>query len=371
MDHQKSLLMVLIFKYLSFARSTGVCSRIHRAESNNFVFYYQKKSCCDNYEQIGTAGCLECRIGFTSKAGSKCIPCPKNTYGLRCASHCNCKQERCHHIHGCVENVTEQNFITLDINASGELKQSKKKGYSISNISSTLTANLYQTTPTEVLNKETGLKTETASVLITIRAIETIDNTPDATEDAEPLLSNTAIYFTLGGTVIFIIGLVLSLSYVFWKKILARSIRLQDLSSSIAQVPQVPIEMPESQSESSMEHEYEEIDEENLISERMVSDHETISISSSTNKSVYGGTDIDGYLHSYHSLVIGNNLSKDNDAESTSEDINISEYKQYQQISESFQEQDECSCTKHQSNRNKGMPVQDIHVMSNEYLKYM
>lgn len=184
--------------------------------------------------------------------------------------------------------------------------------------------------------------------------------------DDGPLLSNTAIYSTLVGSVIFIIGLVLCLSYISWKKILARSKRMLDLSSSIAQIQQPTFESPETQSESNMENEYEEIDEGNWSPEHMVSDDETISSSSSTNKSVYGGTDIDGYLHSYHSLFSENNVgkTKNEESESISEDIDQLENKQFKKMSESVQEQCKFSFTKHQRNRTKRIPtVQDVHVV--------
>lgn len=178
----------------------------------------------------------------------------------------------------------------------------------------------------------------------------------------DQLLSNTAIYCALGGTVIFIIGIVLCLSYISWKKILANSRRLHDLSSS-----QIPTEMPNRQSNINEENDYEEIDEEKMIEEPMVSDIETISTTSSTDKSVYGGADSDGYLHPYHSLVTENHLGTklDEGTESTSEDIY--EYKKYQKISKSVEEQDASVCATQQSFRNKGIPVQKILVMPNEY----
>lgn len=40
-----------------------------------------------------TLNLSECPTGFTSKAGSKCIPCPRNSYGLRCAEQCKCQDD--------------------------------------------------------------------------------------------------------------------------------------------------------------------------------------------------------------------------------------------------------------------------------------
>ncbi|XP_052065846.1 uncharacterized protein LOC127705559 [Mytilus californianus] len=107
--------VVVSFSLLFYVRhclSIGFCSRTESAKSNVGIFYYKEYFCCDNYEAQKEV-CHECPTGFTSKAGSKCIPCPGNTYGLRCAEHCKCHDdERCDHEHGCVKLGDET--ITID-----------------------------------------------------------------------------------------------------------------------------------------------------------------------------------------------------------------------------------------------------------------
>ncbi|CAG2198779.1 unnamed protein product [Mytilus edulis] len=70
------------------------------------VVYYTKYFCCDNFEpQEGK--CRECDIGFTSKVGRRCNPCPENSYGLKCAGNCYCQRnESCNNVKGCVNSKT-------------------------------------------------------------------------------------------------------------------------------------------------------------------------------------------------------------------------------------------------------------------------
>ncbi|CAC5376428.1 unnamed protein product [Mytilus coruscus] len=60
-----------------------------------------------------------CSVGFTSKAGYECMPCPQDTFGFRCAENCQCDQkERCDNVHGCVPrhysyNLSTKNSFTM------------------------------------------------------------------------------------------------------------------------------------------------------------------------------------------------------------------------------------------------------------------
>ncbi|XP_052072929.1 uncharacterized protein LOC127711026 [Mytilus californianus] len=234
---------------------------------------------------------------------------------------------------------------------------------------------LYQITSTENtedVTKETLRKTEPLSKPVTIRDIETIDHEHDVNKDSKEILSNTAIYCILGGSVIFIIGFFLCLLYIFWMKILAISKRLHELPGLTVPTPQSPNEIPESQFEFNEVNNYEEIDEENMFRKRIFSEHDAISTSSSTNKSGCCGTDIDGYLHSYHSLAFENNACENNDegTDITSVDIDILKNKRYRQMSEPVHGNIKSLYLKHKINNITPMiHEQDIHETSNENLQ--
>ncbi|CAG2195670.1 unnamed protein product [Mytilus edulis] len=48
-----------------------------------------KDVCCADTEANGN-GCIACSKGYTSTIGQSCRPCPKNSFGERCANDCNC-----------------------------------------------------------------------------------------------------------------------------------------------------------------------------------------------------------------------------------------------------------------------------------------
>ncbi|VDI24524.1 Hypothetical predicted protein [Mytilus galloprovincialis] len=94
------LLLIDIFNYTLC--KIGEC---HRYGSNDWF-------CCNNYEMRENI-CVECRPGYTSFSRKSCVPCPKNSYGRRCAEICSCTElERCDYIKGCVNDSSEDIVTT-------------------------------------------------------------------------------------------------------------------------------------------------------------------------------------------------------------------------------------------------------------------
>ncbi|XP_052075856.1 uncharacterized protein LOC127713942 [Mytilus californianus] len=76
-------------------------------------------SCCDNYENRN-GKCEPCAIGFISAAESTCVPCPRNTFGMKCAEYCHCKlDQRCDNEMGCIK-VEQTTLLTTNDTAKSE-----------------------------------------------------------------------------------------------------------------------------------------------------------------------------------------------------------------------------------------------------------
>lgn len=59
---------------------------------------------------------LDCKQGYYGKFCN--ITCPPGTYGASCAANCppTCLYDYCHHVYGCLKNITEQTTTVISGN---------------------------------------------------------------------------------------------------------------------------------------------------------------------------------------------------------------------------------------------------------------
>ncbi|XP_062621078.1 uncharacterized protein LOC134282679 isoform X2 [Saccostrea cucullata] len=81
----------------------GVFESLYLGSSQNICEQPPKPDdvpvCCPFYHYNGT-DCIECPLGYF---GVECnIPCVYPSYGLRCNTICNCSENECDNVHGCL-----------------------------------------------------------------------------------------------------------------------------------------------------------------------------------------------------------------------------------------------------------------------------
>lgn len=134
----------------------------------------------------------------------------------------------------------------------------------------------------------------------------------------------------VAGAFVVIIGLCLCLICVCWKRHLSSKKKKITTSSSAVPLTTFPdIQGNVSDSKGTSGYEYEEIDESKLEREIPVIQH--VSVKSSNNDSEVCGTDRDGYLFPYYSLVSINSISSKGVDDKNNE--NIYDEKPYLELS--------------------------------------
>nr|XP_034335683.1 multiple epidermal growth factor-like domains protein 6 isoform X2 [Crassostrea gigas] len=95
-----SFLQVVMYHYLMVAASNNNCEgKLH--------------GCCEGYAFNATLDtCVECDVGFYNTTCSS--PCPYPTYGRDCQNICNCTQNMCNIVQGCLKDI--------ETNPPGKLK---------------------------------------------------------------------------------------------------------------------------------------------------------------------------------------------------------------------------------------------------------
>ncbi|XP_076071867.1 uncharacterized protein LOC143043466 [Mytilus galloprovincialis] len=272
--------------------SMGYCQEVKSTVSNNRKFYFLEEFCCDNFQKHEDGNCHACSEGFTSKAGHACTPCLKNTFGTRCAENCHCDQsERCDHVHGCVPTHYSDTLFT------GGKFTMMNTTYSYSNSFQTTT--FHQTTdirPTGPNNEQfSGTWTSPKSTL---------------KDKNNGFINQTVLiymFMAVAGALVVLIGLCLCLICVCWKRHV--SSKKREIIASSPAVPLPDIQETVSDSQGTSGYGYEVIDESKLEREKPVIQHDYASCKSSNDDSEVCGTDSDGYLHPYHSLVSNNSIS--------------------------------------------------------------
>ncbi|CAC5398306.1 MEGF10_11 [Mytilus coruscus] len=230
--------------------------------------------------QSCTCSISECPTGFTSKAGSICIPCPGNSYGLRCAEHCKCHHgERCDHEHGCVKLGGET--ISID----------KSDFYTFTHVTTLL--------PMFPANK-------------TENNLQTIEGGGSKGSSSKKII----LYGIGGGSAISTIFLLALFVYIYRRyKLSKKKERFESIRNNIPLTQQSGIsDTVEDQSQINEEgNDYEEIDESAILREPITSSNASSSSTNYSNdNSVTGGTDHDGYLHPYHSLYSSDIIQENN-----------------------------------------------------------
>lgn len=131
----------------------------------------------------------------------------------------------------------------------------------------------------------------------------------------------------VAGALVVLIGLCLCLICVCWKR--HASSKKKKIIASNPAVPLPDIQETVSDSQGTSGYGYEVIDESKLERQKPVIQHDYVSCKSSNNDSEVCGTDSDGYLHPYHSLVSNNSIS----SKSVKNNENIYEEKPYIELS--------------------------------------
>ncbi|CAG2246540.1 unnamed protein product [Mytilus edulis] len=275
----------LLYLLLNQGRTEGVCSRLESASTNGRSFYFKKTFCCDNYEMKEDKTCKACKIGFTSKAGLGCTACKGETYGLKCAEKCECNLfERCDRFHGCVStsNSTVVTYGTQHVNVNyvTGMPLSKIRGNHLGDVKDYTTIEIKQMT-------------------VEIQTQHSIN------EDhlIQDLIRRQLFTFSIGvGSVLVILILVITLSFVCWKRRLKRkhSLNTSEPGIQLTQQSHVREESNQIQDE---EHDYIDIEDENILLESLSNSTYDSKRSSGNQVVTNGGTDSEGYLHPYHSLV--------------------------------------------------------------------
>ncbi|VDI50287.1 Hypothetical predicted protein [Mytilus galloprovincialis] len=306
----------MFMSYVIFLEKT--CAQTG-AVSNNGLIYFLDNFCCDNFERLRDGNCHACDIGFTSKAGFECTPCPQNTFGFRCADHCQCDEsKRCDNVHGCISKhrldvLSTENSVTI-------LNRTQ------SNLNNYQTTLLYMTTDVRRTRPNTELRSE-----IWTTQQSTKEDKTNGFIDQKVL---TYMFMAVAGALLVIIGLCLCLICVCWKRHV--SSKKKNITASSSAVPRNKFpDMHDdvTDSEGTSGYGYELIDESKLEREMRAVQHEHICVKSLNIDSEVCGLDIDGYLHPYHSLVSLDNISSKGVDDQNNEVVHVCEEKPYLELS--------------------------------------
>ncbi|XP_052073765.1 uncharacterized protein LOC127711693 [Mytilus californianus] len=108
------MLKGLIILLLTFTSS--VVRGLTRYDNNTcFDTTTREYVCCSNYEDIND-NCIKCELGFRSRKGNFCEPCPFHFYGEGCAYICMCNvTQGCDNVQGCIEKYVETTSTRMSI----------------------------------------------------------------------------------------------------------------------------------------------------------------------------------------------------------------------------------------------------------------
>lgn len=147
---------------------------------------------------------------------------------------------------------------------------------------------------------------------------------------------------TVAGALLVIIGLCLCLICVCWKRHVSSKKKNITTSSSAVPLTKFPdMQDDVSDSQGTSGYGYELIDESKLEREMPAIQHENICVKSSNNDSEVCGSDSDGYLHPYHSLVSLDNISSKGVNDQNNEIVLVCEEKPYLELSAEKQYENE------------------------------
>ncbi|XP_076089941.1 uncharacterized protein LOC143061969 [Mytilus galloprovincialis] len=118
-------MLVIFIVYLLFTQAICIDKDDpHACLDTNLSEYY----CCSGYEDLN-GKCTACKLGFKSRNGQPCMPCPENIYGHGCSSLCECSAlHRCDHVRGCVLKEVS----STDYSITGPVEVSTYEGMTVS-----------------------------------------------------------------------------------------------------------------------------------------------------------------------------------------------------------------------------------------------
>ncbi|CAC5415458.1 unnamed protein product [Mytilus coruscus] len=314
MDVYSILFIYLLYLPVNHGGTEGVCSRLESASTNvrsfyfkrnficdnyemkgdetcqvpllTFVHLFQKKFCCDNYEMKGDETCQKLRN--TTDKGHFTITYVRSLDDLPTKTRSDMgltyNVGRCDRFRGCVStsNSTGSTYGTKNVYMYyvTEMAFSKIRGKHLG-----------------VVKDYTTMKTKQITVEMQTQHGINEDH------KIQGLIKRQLITFSIGvGSVLVIILLAITLMSVCWKRRKKRKHSLNTSESGIPLTQQLRGQEENNQVQDE-EHDYIDIEEENMRLESL-SNSTYDSKRSSGNQLTTGGTDSEGYLHPYHSLVM-------------------------------------------------------------------